>query len=381
MRLLVVSQDFPPRVGGIETYSLELAKSFARSDEVTVVAPWNARARNLDERLPFLVERVRVPPNLLPLAMRGVVRRLLARERFDAAFHAQWQTARFTLEARRAGRVGSVFVAVHGRELLLRPEPALPGLTHYYRARRSRTLQEADAVIAVSGYVSKLAQDEGARPDRVYVCPNGVDAERFANGNGVDPRQAFHIGEGPLLLTVCRLVGRKGVDLVLLALPKILSRFPDLRYIIVGDGPKRTELERIARELGVSHAVRWAGRLPYSVVPHYVRACDVFVMTPRNIPPDVEGFGLVFLEAAAAGKPVVGSRAGGIEDAVVHGETGLLTDEGSIEQIEASIISLLENRQLALRLGERGRERVMAEMTWDHAAARVSQVMSRFVAH
>ncbi len=371
MRLLIITQDFPPRIGGIENYTRQVSLRLAASHDTTVVAPLVRGSAAVDAMLPFRVVRVPVPPNALPLALRPVLNHLLKRGQFDATLHSQWQTARFALQARERGHIGRVFIAAHGRELLIRPDPALARVTRAYENRRRHSLAEADLVFAVSRYTAEIACRQGARQERVVVVPNGVDPTHLASSTGSMLRDRLGAKQGPVLLTVCRLVPRKGVDLVLRSLPELLRSFPDLVYVVVGDGPERRRLQTLAAGLGVARSVRWEGRIAHAEIRHYFAACDLFVLAPRNLEPDVEGFGLVYLEAAAAGKPVVASDAGGIADAVVNGETGLLVPEGSGAHLSGAIINLLSNPEWGARLAAGGKTRVLNRMTWDVIAAQM----------
>ena len=181
-----------------------------------------------------------------------------------------------------------------------------------------------------------------------------------------------------MLLTVGNLVERKGHDTVLKALPAILRSIPDVTYLIIGDGPFRPNLERLAESLGVRGSVVFAGRVEAGILPECLAICDVFVMTSRARLDqfDVEGFGLVYLEANACGKPVIGGRSGGIVDAVEHESTGLLVDPVDEKDVAHAVVRLLKDRDLARKLGEQGMQRVRREFTWQHMVERVRTVLA-----
>jgi phosphatidyl-myo-inositol dimannoside synthase len=371
-RVLFVTQDFPPAIGGIQTYSLELARRLhSLCDAFTVVAPRAQRARELDRALPFRVRRVPVSSDALPFLAVPALLSLAARREYDCILHAQWSTVPGALAARRAGLVRRVVVAAHGRELLLTPFSELGALQRQYSRLRARVLAAADRVVAVSTYTAGLVRDLGVPAGRVLVIPNGTDPQRFCPRSRESARAALGLGEGPILFSVARLVPRKGLQTVLRTLPRLTREVPNLQYIVGGVGPDAQKLADLARSLNVHDHVRFIGRVDENELPHWYAACDVFVMPSRSEPPDVEGFGLVFLEASACGRPVVGARSGGVVDAISHGETGFLVALEDLEELTETLLRLLRDPELARGLGQAGRARVEAEFTWDHVAQRM----------
>ena len=375
MRLLFLTQDFPPDVGGTQTYAFELARRLARRCEAfTVIAPRAPGHAEADRALPFEVVRVRASYDTLSVKALGPV---LGRTRrpFDAAFHVQWPTALATLPARRLGRLRRIFVAAHGRELLFNPLPAPLGAP-YERLRRS-VLTRADRLFPVSRYTGSLLEASGVPPERVSVLPNGADPDRFSPGDAPALRERLGVADRRVVLSVSRLVPRKGLDTVIRALPRVAEAVPEVVYLIGGAGPDRPRLEALIRETGVADRVRFLGKIPEAELPDHFRACDVFVMPSRLAPPQVEGFGLVFLEANACGKPVIGARTGGIPDAIAEGETGLLVAPDDVAGLADAMTRVLADPALAHRLGERGRTRVLEGFTWNHVADRLYEAMMR----
>jgi len=380
VRVLLVSQDFPPHIGGIQTYSLELAKRLASwCDVLEVVAPIAPGCEQLDRELSFAVHRIESSTNaLVARGMPTLVRRAW-RGRFDVALHAQWNTAPGSLLARRGGHPRRVFVAAHGRELLLRPIARLPPVQKLYDAARRRVLQRADGIFAVSGYTASLARELGVDPSRVHVVPNGVDASRFDLPNAEARierfRERHRLGGRPCFVTVARLMPHKGIDTGLRALARLRKRVPNATYVVVGSGPDRARLEALAHELGVSDSLRLLGRVSDDEVVDALLACDVFALLSRESVPDVEGFGLVLLEAGACGRPVVGARSGGIPDAIADGDSGLLVAPDDIEQTAEALTRLLGDEALARELGEGGRRRATDVLTWERAARAIYETM------
>lgn len=372
MRLLFVTQDFPPDIGGIQTYSRELTTRLApQVDALEVIAPRRPKAASVDRTVSFSVTRVPVAnrPDLLPLAGAPAIFRRAQKMRAEVAFHAQWQTLAPAVLARQiTGWPRRIACAAHGRELLFNPFASVPGFRTGYDHLRRWTLSQVDAFFPVSHYTADLLRKQGVPSERLHVVPNGTDPDYFRPHRSSSVRDRLGIDSRPLLLTVGRLVPRKGVDTVLRALPRIASSLPDVQYVVVGTGPDRDRLEALANRWGVHDRVHFTGRVSHEDLPLYYSTADLFVMPARESPPDVEGFGLVFLEANACGTPVIGARTGGIPDAIVEGETGQLVPPAAPDVLAQSITSLLSDRNQLSLLGKQARERVVQTANWTHVA-------------
>jgi phosphatidylinositol alpha-1,6-mannosyltransferase len=373
LRVLWVTQDFPPDTGGIQTYSAQLVRALVElGHDVEVVAPQRPGAAEHDRTFAAPVRRIAAPRDAMPIA--AALHVLAERRHHDVAVHAQWTTALGSLGARRRGRIGRIVVAAHGRELLWRPR--VLALAHD-RVRRA-ILGAADRVVAVSRYTRGLALAAGADPSRTCVVPNGSDVARL-DRSVVRARAGelrASLGAARVLLTVARLVPHKGIDTVLRALPAVASEVPDVVYVVVGDGRDRARLEALAQELGVAARVRFVGSVSDDDAAAWMHACDAFALLSRERVPDVEGFGIVLLDAAACARAVVAGRTGGIPDAVLDGETGLLCHPTRADEVVAALTEVLRDPSRARVLGAAGRTRVEHELSWSHAGARLSRVLS-----
>jgi len=165
--------------------------------------------------------------------------------------------------------------------------------------------------------------------------------------------------------------------MVIKALPSIAQKAPDVKYLIVGTGEEQATLYKTAQEMGVMERVVFAGQVPASELAAYYAACDVFVMPNRQIGPDIEGFGIVFVEASAAGKPVIGGANGGTGDAILHGVTGLRVDGTNVEAIATAVTTLLTEPGLAKAMGSQGRCRVATEFSWEMVVERTRMVAAQ----
>ncbi|HVJ93476.1 MAG TPA: glycosyltransferase family 4 protein [Labilithrix sp.] len=368
-RVLMVTANYPPQCGGVQVHAFELARRLAaRCERFAVIAPSHRDSREVDQKLPFRVHRVPDLGENLALSAIPPVARLVAR--YDAIYATHGSAA---FAALVAGRGQRVVVAAHGKEILSEPFPELEPLNRIALRVQRHVYERAHAFVAVSRFTADLLRRRSIRETRIHTIPNGVDPRRFSPGDTEAAKVRLGLAGRLVLLSVCRLVGRKGVDRVLDVLPSLVRRWPDIAYVVVGDGPERRRLERHAARLGVARNVVWRGEVDYVHGPivDFYDACDVFVLPASSELPDVEGFGIVYLEANACGKPTVALDDGGVTDAVVDGLTGLLVapdDRGALEQALAGLIA---NPMRARELGAAGRARVEQQLDWEIIARRI----------
>lgn len=368
----MVTQDFPPEYGGIQTYSYEHARRLHdKCKWFGLLCPDKSRASDVDEELEYPVYRIKSRNELLVLPLLRKLPDLLTEHSVDAVFHSQWQTAAASIRARNRGLVRKVFVAAHIRELLFNPYEKLPGLGRAFEQYKMWVLREADHFYPVSDFTAGQLTKLGVEDDRITVVINGTDPERFHPVDVRELKQKLGLERKKILLTITRLVPRKGIDTILKALVYIRKDIPDIHHLIVGDGPDRDRLENFAKELSLTEQVTFTGRIPYEMLNRYYNLGDLFVMPSRTRIPDVEGFGIVFLEANSCGLPVIGSDSGGIPSAIVHGETGLIIPEGDAGILARESIRLFNDEKRMHKLGDQGRKRVLREANWDVLSARL----------
>jgi len=242
----------------------------------------------------------------------------------------------------------------------------------------------AARVIANSTFTAALLRARGIDDGKIEVVNPGTDPDRF-RPTGRDGCLVSRLGIAGkrAILTVGRLTERKGQDMTIRALPAILSEIPNVVYLIAGTGPYEASLRRLTETLGLNGHVLFLGEIRDEMLPQVYNLADVFVMPNRRLPDsdDVEGFGIVFLEAAACRLPVVAGRTGGVPDAVLDGRTGILVDADSPAAIAEAVVRILRDAGLARAFGEAGRERVLGNMTWEHSARGVRSVIESVAAH
>lgn len=379
MRLLLITQDFPPNTGGIETYSFELAKRFHESvDHFAVIAPSHSNSEILDSSLSFQVYRVPVKNSLLPLAAPFPVIYYAVKHKFDTVFHSQWQTAGASILSKKTGNPKNIFVAAHARELLISPFYGNSGwFSKKLHNKRKKMFAKIDGFFPVSNYTATLLHKDEIPNYKTHVVGNGTDPTVFKPKDTRELANELNVKNKKVILSICRLVPRKGLDLVLKAVANILNRRKDIIYLIGGTGPDDKRLKSLVQKYGIGDHVKFLGRIPDQKMAGYYSLSDIFVMPASNEPPDVEGFGIVFLEANSCGTVVIGSKTGGIPDAVSHGETGFLIEDRNLEELIYYLEKLLNNHELAVEMGNKGRERVLEKATWDHVANSILSKMDQ----
>jgi phosphatidyl-myo-inositol dimannoside synthase len=380
MRTLVLTEHFLPSVGGSINWLINTYSRYA-PDEVVFVAPQEARHDASDRALPFRVERIPMrmfdwdptrPSSLYRyLSLTWRVKKMCSKYRIQQVHCAKVLPEGLIAWCINALRYMPYLIYAHGEELQI-------GLaSRKFQWLMPRIYNQAKCIIANSRNTKSLLLKCGIQPQKIYIIHPGVDVKRFrtdyAAGMGI--RQRFNFVHRPILLTVGRLQRRKGHDMVIRALPTIQQRFPTIKYLIVGDGEELAYLKELSANIGVTESVIFVGRVSDAELPRYYSACDLLIMPNRQIDGDIEGFGMVYLEAAAAGKPVIGGRSGGTDDAILEGITGLRVDGNSAPEIADAVISLLAEPARMKIMGENGRRWVEQAFTWE-AVVRRTQFLS-----
>lgn len=355
-RALVMTPDFPPARGGIQTLMHELATRLEAFD-VHVVTFDGADAQRVDQGVPARVHRMRRRPRshrAAVLALNARAAQVAVERRPDIVVSGHvvmTPAAEFTRRVLRR----PVLQYVHGDEFAQRP------------ALCARAVRHADETIAVSRYTRDLAIKAGAPLDRVHLIPPGVTPPTRPSGAR---------SSRPTIVTVARMAQpRKGHDTIIRALPLVREAVPDVRWIVIGDGPLRPALQRDAA-IALGDAARFLGEVDEAERDAWLDRSHVFCLPNRDSPGGGggEGFGIVFLEAASHGLPVVAGRAGGALDAVVDGATGILVAPEDPAALSRAVIELLSDPGRAEALGSAGRQRA-AEFAWPLIAERVERLM------
>jgi phosphatidylinositol alpha-1,6-mannosyltransferase len=378
-KTLIVTNDFPPRPGGIQAFLHNMALRLDPGRLVVYASTWKRTREGVeataafDAEQPFTVVRDRTTMLLpTPRATRRAVELLREHGCTAVWFGAAAPLGLMAPALRRAGATRLV-ATTHGHEAGWAQLPA---------ARRLlRRIGEDTDTITYLGEYTRTRIAAALTPEaasRMVQLPPGVDEKVFHPGSGGEAvRERLGLTDRPVVVCVSRLVPRKGQDTLIRALPRILAAEPDTVLLLVGGGPYEKDLRRLARETGVADAVRFTGAVPWSELPAHYGAGDVFAMPCRTRRGglDVEGLGIVYLEASATGLPVVAGDSGGAPDAVLDGETGWVVRGGSVEETADRVLTLLQDPELRRRMGERGRAWVEEKWRWDLLAERLRTLL------
>ncbi|MFD7084407.1 glycosyltransferase family 4 protein [Streptomyces sp. NPDC002181] len=378
-KTLIVTNDFPPRPGGIQAFLHNMALRLDPDRIVVYASTWKRGAEGheataaFDAEQPFQVVRDRTTMLLpTPRVTRRAVGLLREHGCESVWFGAAAPLGLMGPALRRAG-AKRIVATTHGHEA---GWAQLPGARQLLR----RIGEGTDTLTYLGEYTrsriaSALTEQAAAR---MVQLPPGVDEKTFHPGSGgAEVRARLGLTDRPVVVCVSRLVPRKGQDTLIEAMPRILAAVPDAVLLVVGGGPYEADLRALAVSTGVADSVVFTGAVPWAELPAHYGAGDVFAMPCRTRRGglDVEGLGIVYLEASATGLPVVAGDSGGAPDAVLEGETGWVVRGGVPEDAADRVIALLRDPELRRRMGERGRAWVEEKWRWDLLAERLRALL------
>jgi len=374
VKILVPTADYPPIEGGIATVTLNAARELsALGHDVTVIAPAFDGMTAFDAGEPYEVVRY-----------RGYG---LGWLRFVPMFMATWPQTRATelilgINIAYGGVIGWMgrlrwglpYVAFgYAYEFLKFPAWSPPAALLRAAYRRARV------VVAISGFTRDALLRFGVTPERIETIFPGAPAARAVQPHEIQQlKQRLSLNGHRVILSAGRMMPRKGHATLVRALPRVLERHPETVLVCAGRGPAQHDVERAVRELSLQDHVRLPGKVSDDDLAALYAMCDVFALPAgEGARGQVEGFGLVYAEAGAYGKPVVAGRSGGTVDAVRDGETGLLVAPEDPEASAGAILRLLDDAELSRRMGDAGRERVATELNWATFTRRMMDAVER----
>ncbi|MEU0545192.1 glycosyltransferase family 4 protein [Nocardia sp. NPDC005978] len=372
-RTLLVTNDFPPRPGGIQSYVHALAMQLPPDDLVVYAPRWKGDShRRFDAEQPFQV--VRHPTTLMlptPLVMRRAAKLIRDEQCEQVWFGAAAPLALMSPHLRKAG-AERIVASTHGHEV---GWSMLPGARQALRAIGDDT----DVITYVSKYTRRRFSAAFGVNAALEYLPPAVDSEVFKPDPAARAalRERYGLGDRPTILCLSRLVPRKGQDALIVAMKDIRAQIDGAVLVIAGGGPYEEKLRGLARATGVVDAVVFTGRVAAAELAAHHTIADVFAMPcrTRGLGLDVEGLGIVFLEASATGVPVVAGDSGGAPETVREGETGHVVDGRSTAAITAAIVAVLSDRDAAARMGAAGRAWVQRQWRWDRMGVRLRELL------
>jgi phosphatidylinositol alpha-1,6-mannosyltransferase len=374
MGILFVTWNFPPRRGGIENLMGQLTAGLKKRHSVFVITAHAANAASGEDGI------FRAPwPGLIPFAFyamwRGAIS-LIRNPEIEVVFGGSAMVTPLVLLLARLFR-RKVVVQAHGLDLVYG--------SIFYQVLCVRWLRYCDRTVANSDYTASLGAERGVSRESISVIPLGVDTMRFTPAaNCEELKIETGLAGRRVILFVGRLARRKGVrEFIQNCLPVIVREAPRTYFVVAGGNPTESlahrddvlsEIQAAVRELGLRDHARITGEVSDDELVKLYQCCDVVVLPALASAEDVEGFGMVLLEAAAMGKPVVATRVGGIPDAVADGLSGILVKTGDYGELSRSVIELLIDDERRLVMGEFAKQRAQTEFSWKAIVARYEEV-------
>jgi len=389
MRILIIAPDFKPNVGGIAEYASQFAKCLSyEGDDVTILCP--------DSTISDVISgNIRIKKGALLRAKKRLyrylvkpinnaycvfrLRRILSKSVVDIII----LTSDYRHTNKLIGLKRPYVIVFHGGDIGMIERQWWPRNRIWYR-KLLKVVSGACGIICNSTYTKELLYSkvsDRVRIPEVVVSGCGVSkpAEIYLK-QFKQARGKWQLEGKKVLLTITRLVERKGLDSVLKVVADLRKQFDELVYIIAGDGPDKDRLKKIAAELSIQEQVRFLGYVSDDQVRSLYQACDIFVMPNRiGIGGDAEGFGIVYLEANSYGKPVIGGRSGGVPDAISDGVSGFLVDPEDPIELKSTIKRLLEDERLRQDIGLAGYKRVVEKFTWPKVVSRLRPFLERCI--
>lgn len=374
MNILFVTSNFPPMDGGIAVFDYHICKElFTRGHKVVVVANQFQGCEDFDSKQDFSV--IRLNGKIRPTSVASLynILYLTIREKIDVIFFGHFGSTHWLggVLARKILRI-PYFILVHGTEF----NAYFHTFTMFDRLASKIVLSNAKKILVNSFSTKRLVESHGYPSEHIKIINPGTDIENFHPLIDSTPlRGKYCLNGGKIIMIASRLVKKKNHINLLNAFHNVLKKIPNSVLLIVGQGEEEAAIRARIDKLKLDDYVKLIGYVNPTEMPRYYALCDVFAMPSKTVNYDYESFGIVYIEANACGKPVIGGRSGGIEDAVIDGVTGLLVNPENVEEISQAIIRLLTDREYARKLGENGRRRVENELNWKAVGKKIEEIL------
>lgn len=372
---LFITNDFPPRPGGIQTFVYELVRQFP-SSEVTVLSSTWEGAQQFDEEHEFEVVRAKTQVLLPTRQTLALARKIIVAKKVKTViFGASAPLGLLASSLRKLG-VTRIIAFTHGHEAGWAKTPIT-------KQALKKIGNEVDVLTYLTQYtkgqISKGLSKKAVANMR-QLLP-AVDPQFFNPGNqvrGGSLREDIGFATRPTIVSVSRLMARKGHDLLIKSLPELKKQIPGIALLIVGDGPYREHLEKLVTQLDLELDVHFTGKVAYKDLPAWYGAGDVFAMPCRTRTAgwDVEGLGIVYLEASSTGLPVIAGDSGGAPEAVVHDKSGFVVSGNDSQQLIDRLVQLFKDEKLRTEMGNFGRQWVLDNWTWDKPYGRLQNLIA-----
>jgi phosphatidyl-myo-inositol dimannoside synthase len=372
--VLLVTNDLGPHAGGIESFILGLINELDGSDLVIYTSS-EAGSTQFDSELESKT-RVRVirdkSKTLLPTPrVIKSIKKIVKEYQSEIVWFGAAAPLGLMAKKLKQNGISRAVALTHGHEVWWAKVPP-------FNFAMRKIGNHCDVITYLGPFTRDAIKSSlGKNPELVQIAP-GIATSVFRPGRQPrDLAKKFKLSKGRTIICVGRLVKRKGQDQLIKAMPEVLSKVPDAKLIFVGEGPLRGKLEKLSRKLKIEKSIIFFGRIEHSLLPKYFLLGDIFAMPSRsrNFGLEVEGLGIVYLEASASGLPVIGGASGGAPDAVLAGKTGYVVNGGNTREISEKIIDLLNDKTKAKKMGANGRKWTAKNWSWKIWGKKFSQVL------
>lgn len=365
-RVLLLTEEFPPEIGGIQSYLSQLMANLPPESSL-VIAKKEDGDKEWDRNQKYKIIRTETKAFAFPRWKPALTELKKTVEEFKPEIIV---CGKALFEGRAAYKMWKEFgipyvVITHAMEINT-------WLSHW-KTRRDllKVLNNAARVLTVNQKIKELLVGNGVPEKKFVKMYPGVDdffAEKDLDSDLEQTKKELDLEGKKVIVSIARLVKRKGLDIALLAMPEIVKEAPDVAYIIVGNGPELEGLKELAKLIGVSRKTKFLGNISREKIRKILQASDLFLLTPRDYNGNIEGFGIVYMEAAAAGLCAVGTKSGGVPEAVLDGITGILVDENDADQTAEAVVRLLKDENSRKKMAMAAEERALKEFVWSKRA-------------
>ena len=369
MKILLFTLEYPPFFGGVSSYYYNLVNTWNKKADLVPIVVLNNNANSLiNNKLPAL----KWLPSIFQLwknIKKNNIDHVIVGHLLPLGI-ATFLVAKF-LPIKYS-------IILHGMDL------AFALKTPRKKSLAIKILNQAENIICSNSFVAQLAKEFVTDENKIKVVTPGLDVQDILNNKLRDTKileteliTKYNLQEKYILFSSSRIVKRKGMDQVIKSMPKLISLVPNLVYVVGGAGPDEEYLKQLANSFPqqIKSRIIFLDKTTEEEKWTWFNLCDAFIMPSRNIEGDFEGFGIVYLEANLAGKPVIAGDSGGVRDAVINGVNGILVNPENLEDIIEAIVTLVKNKEVGQKLGEQGRERVIKEFSWENKIEEVREII------
>ncbi len=357
--IIITTQCFFPKIGGIEALMTGMAEAMSISGKVIVIA--DGKSTSSDSKKKYEIIRFNDWKPIRRIRKSNYVKKLCADNNVKAIYADSWKSIEYLDKLNIP-----IIVLAHGTEI--QKNIGFLSLYKYLKQKRiKKSYQNSFKIAANSTYTKELIINSlGVDNDKITVIHPGIDIyDKFINANTINKINNLISSSGPVLVTLARLEHRKGHIVILEALSRLISKYPNFLYFIAGDGNFKKTIKNKVSELGLKNNVKFLGWITEPEKSVLLKNTDLFLMTPHLEKESVEGFGMVFIDAAFHGIATLGTDNGGISDAIINGKTGLIAKTSDLNDITSKIDELLSDKTKRIKLGLAGQKNAYARFTWD----------------